>query len=59
MSVCDAFSPVKSLRVCTEKAEWINAEYLELRRQSMRAKYLANKPRVMSIMEQQRFLETD
>ena len=33
---------VKSLRVCTKKAEWINDEYLELRRKSMRAKHLAN-----------------
>ena len=42
MSVCDIYSPVKSLRVCTKKAEWINDEYLELRRKSMRAKHLAN-----------------
>ena len=31
-----------SLRVGTKKAEWINDEYLELRRQSMRVKHLAN-----------------
>ena len=42
MSVCDIYSQVKSLRVCTKKAEWINDEYLELRRKSMRAKHLAN-----------------
>ena len=42
MSVCDIYRPVKSLRVCTKKAEWINDEYLELRRKSMRAKHLAN-----------------
>ena len=42
MSVCDIYSPVKSLRVCTKKAEWINDKYLELRQKSMRAKHLAN-----------------
>ena len=43
LPVCDKHAPVKKVKVSSLQPRWINEEYLDLRRQSQKAREIAEK----------------